>query len=753
MTKLSSLQIAKKHKLPVPDFIEVSHHIPETELSAEINKMISKSNLKDCDLFSVRSSANVEDAVDKSYAGQFMTKLFVKRKDLISAIIECRKSANVDNLTDYDDSKTAIKMDIIVQRMINASISGVVFSANPNGMLNEAVINITRHAGTAVKGDEPTTTYYYHFDDELLVEESQSTGPKLDSHQFKMLINLLNDVMKHFGKYVDVEFAIDQMGIWLLQVRPITTIELDNLVVLDNHNISESYPGISLPLTQSFSCLTYTDIFRRLLVRMIGESGASRYKSVATDMVKPLNGRMYYQVSNWYAVLDLLPFRNKIFPVWERMIGVDIQSIQKDIDTKKIDRIRMLLTAISLNFSTSHKMKRLHVDFKETVDVFEKKFNNDLSLSKIIKLFDWLRLAILKDWDITLVNDMDTFIYTELYRKFSSDDFIPRSDKILPSAELAIEFSQLRELLHKSDDFDTVCRMDKNLLYKYIEDSSTTLAKSLAEFIKQYGDRVPGELKLETLTFRTNPELLIKELVECKLGEINNKPSSHNGILSRFFYRRATRGIYHREQSRLDRSRIFGMVRSLVLLAGKRLNEQDCLDDGRDIFYLTLDELRKYNSIKSSYRKLVIERKPRFNNARQSPSYTRMVFPHDGIVERWLGETQDLSGLDDEKILHGIACSSGVIEAEAVVVLDIANTGDVTGKVLVAETTDPGWVFLLSRAKGIVTEKGSLLSHAAIISRELHIPSVVGVANATRLIKDGDIVRVDGLTGEVRIVK
>ncbi|MBQ7959206.1 MAG: phosphoenolpyruvate synthase, partial [Oscillospiraceae bacterium] len=79
------------------------------------------------------------------------------------------------------------------------------------------------------------------------------------------------------------------------------------------------------------------------------------------------------------------------------------------------------------------------------------------------------------------------------------------------------------------------------------------------------------------------------------------------------------------------------------------------------------------------------------------------------------------------------------------------NPPDTTGKIIVAKMTDPGWVFLLSNSKGIISEKGSLLSHTAIISRELKIPAVVGVKDASDLIKNGDIIELDGNSGSIKI--
>ena len=100
-------------------------------------------------------------------------------------------------------------------------------------------------------------------------------------------------------------------------------------------------------------------------------------------------------------------------------------------------------------------------------------------------------------------------------------------------------------------------------------------------------------------------------------------------------------------------------------------------------------------------------------------------------------------------MLYGTGCSAGLVTAEAVLVHNPADAGDVRGKVLIAEMTDPGWVFLMVSAAALVVEKGSLLSHTAIIGRELGVPTVVGVEGATGFIRNGQIVQVDGQTGEI----
>ena len=106
-----------------------------------------------------------------------------------------------------------------------------------------------------------------------------------------------------------------------------------------------------------------------------------------------------------------------------------------------------------------------------------------------------------------------------------------------------------------------------------------------------------------------------------------------------------------------------------------------------------------------------------------------------------------------KNILEGIPTSNGKVVGEAIVIEDINKKYDVKDKILVTKMTDPGWVFLLATALGVIAEKGSLLSHTAIISREIKIPSIVGVEDATTIIKTGDYIQMNAHTGRIKILK
>ena len=152
------------------------------------------------------------------------------------------------------------------------------------------------------------------------------------------------------------------------------------------------------------------------------------------------------------------------------------------------------------------------------------------------------------------------------------------------------------------------------------------------------------------------------------------------------------------------------------------------------------------------YQILISDRKMKYRMYEDLPNYSRLLFAEKEFDKNHTKINKKHYQFS-EKELRGIPCSSGIVEGQALVVKNVNKVKDVKEKILVTKMTDPGWVFLLATAKGVISEKGSLLSHTAIISRELGIPSVVNVENALNCIETGDWLEMDGNTGIIKIIK
>ncbi len=704
----------------------------------------------------VRSCCNLEDGADQSFAGQFATYLNVKPGEIAGKIAECRNSVNAESVLAYMNNRglkpDALKMCVIVQDMVDACKAGVLFTANPQGLLNESVIACGRGLGEGVvSGSSETTTYYYHLTDKLYYYEGKED--LLSSDEIDKLIEVSSKIKELFGEYLDIEFAFSDGRLYILQARPITTINADNPLILDNSNIVESYPGLSLPLTISFVHMVYSGVFRGVSRRVLkNEKELNKHADVFNNMVGNANGRMYYKISNWYTVLKFLPFNKKIIPVWQEMLGVKNKSVNEgDVELNPFVRFMTYVNSFYELVSVPRHMRSLEKEFVRVNDHFYDRYDPDMDLKELIGLYDEVKEKLLSIWDVTLLNDMYAFIYTglvksRLRKKSGQDDaFVNRYISGITDIESMKPVKALIELAYKKDAL-----------------SAEEFERSKAEYIRLYGDRNLEELKLERRTFRSTPSLLDERIAEYrkdpgrlkKLYEDINKNEAVRikaDPLTRFLGKRCAVGIAGREKSRLNRSRIYGIVRLIFDTMGFRFAQAGLLDKAEDIYYLTVDEAFELVSKPADMKSVIDERKDAYSLYEMLPPYTRLVFEEREFDKRH-SNVNSHKKKNNENILQGVPCSGSVAEGEALVISGPGDAHDVKDKILVTKMTDPGWVFLLATAKGVISEKGSLLSHTAIISRELNIPSVVGVDKLTDTVRTGDMIRMDGGTGRIEII-
>ena len=773
--KAERLFIMKENGFNVPTLFCINE-IPEKE------KLLSF--LNDGREFSVRSSALCEDSSDNSFAGQFDSFLFVKKENVYDKIKDCFLSAEKENVISYckenNINPDTIKMSVIVQEMIDSDYSGVIFSSNPQGVLNESVIVMGSGTGDNVVEEKTdvTTCYYNRTDKKYYTEKSCEKSPSMTENLIEELISLCEKTEEIFGKLIDIEFAVKNDEVFILQVRPITTINNKTPLILDNSNIVESYPGISLPLTISFVKEAYSGVFKGLANRVLrDEKIVNRYNETYYNMTGSANGRVYYKISNWYTVLSFLPMSKKIIPVWQDMMGVTEKSVDSDeVKLSFFKRLSTYVNVISEAFSVRKNMEKLNASFPATEKYFRENFTADITLKDVKSLYDEISEKVLSVWDITLLNDLYTFVFTGLLKaeikKSGVTDYEKTVNEFISGISNIESMKPIRAMIRLADyDRNMLDKLSNANNDKELEEQLTVYTEfkeKFYEYILLYGDRSPEELKLETVTFRESPLLLMKKINELSsdkdifektknslLDETEKSTESITADIKKrkkrimYFAEKASAGIMNREISRLNRTRIYGMVRSMFLRAGEIFCSDGKICDKRDVFYLTKDEI--FNGNPDTFADIIEKRKRDYKGFYELPAFSRIIFAGKEFDKNII-RTDTVSGVaSDEKTLYGTPSSAGITKGTAVVVNDACNPPDTKGKIIVAKMTDPGWVFILSNSKGIISEKGSLLSHTAIISRELKIPAVVGVKNASELIKDGDIIELDGNSGIIKI--
>ncbi len=730
--KAENLQRLRSQGLPVPPFAVIRDGCAlPPELSGAAR-------------FAVRSTFAAEDSEKLSFAGQFETLLNVAPADVPEAVTRVRESyaagyAAYAKAHGLPPAAPDAHAPVLVQQMVDADMAGVLFTANPSGLLNETVIVVGRGLGSDVAADRAdTTTYYCHRDDDVCCHEREGDAPLLPRALLRELVRLGSEVEALFGCPMDVEFAIENDRVWLLQARPITTLPGGETIVLDNSNIVESYPGLTLPLSQSFVKDIYYRIFRSLLAETTHDDPiVAVLDGEIRNMVDMANGRVYYRISSWYGVLKLLPFSGRFIRMWQQMLGVENKTVTAAERSVPL-RVKATMTAALLRCvaQTPQRMDALETYYETYAAAVDRRLaailrpNAPQKIRRLLDLYNDMLDEVLSRWHVTLINDMYAFLFT-----------------YLAGARGRAELADVRNL-ESMKPVQRILALTETARAHGMDSDAYRAAK--ADFIRQYGDRCLGELKLETHTYRTHPAL-VDDFVRGRL-ENADAPAPQPALPPRgretFFVRRAKRGIYNRERSRMNRTRLFGTIRAIFRAIGDELCRAGRIDEPDDVFYLPVSALEADGS--TDLRAIAAQAKADYDMFAQLPAYSRLVF--DGAITNKYIRTDGAKLLHRTDTLSGVSTAPGRVTGEALVVTEPDLALDTRGRILVTHSTDPGWVFLIENAAGIIAEKGSLLSHTAIITRELHKPSMVNVRDACRRIRTGDLVELDSDHHTIRIL-
>ena len=730
--KSTNLQRLRENGFPVPAFAVYNR-------GEAIDLSFSRA-----ERFAVRSTFEAEDSESRSYAGQFDTLLNVQRNDVPEAVRRVRESYDAGARAYAQAHGVAVpeasaQAPVIVQEMVPAELSGVLFTANPTGLLNEMVIVVGEGLGSAIVEDRAdTTTYYYHRDDDIYYCERAGASPLLEEETLRRLLALGKNAEQLFDGPTDLEFAVSGGEVYLLQARPITTFSGEDPIVLDNSNIVESYPELTLPLSQSF----VKDVYYRIFLALLKET--TRNSPILADMdedvrnmVDMVNGRVYYRISSWYGVLRLLPFSGYFIRMWQQMLGV--QNKRVTASERRIPvRLKLTMAAALLRclIDTPRRMDALGAFYEDYAKGIDRRLRDALSspgpdqIPALLSIYHDMQKDVIPRWHVTLINDMYAFIFTYLAGE--------RSKQALADIRNLESMKPVRELQSLAE----LCRENGF--------NSEQYRTAKADFIRRYGDRCLGELKLETHTYRTHPEL-VDDFVRGRLQKPPAKPEPETAPAKRdsFLVRRAKLGIYNRERSRMNRTRLYGTARAIFRAVGVELARENRIDDAEDVFYLTMQELE--DGAPGNLRERIAQRKADYAMFAKLPAYSRLIF--DGEIRSKRVQNAEFDLLNKPDVLTGVSASLGTVVGEALVVLEPSVSLDTHDKILVTRSTDPGWVFLIENAKGIIAEKGSLLSHTAIITRELHKPSMVNVKDACKRIRTGDLVELNANDGTIRIMR
>ncbi|MET9226342.1 PEP/pyruvate-binding domain-containing protein [Lentzea sp. NPDC003310] len=676
----------------------------------------------------VRSSATAEDLPGLSFAGQHDTVLDVAEDALFDAVLRCWDSLRSERAVAYRE-RTGIasaEMAVVVQRMVPAEISGVLFTADPVTGRPEPVVNAVRGLGEALVGGE------------------ENPADLLTPAQRAVLVALGERVEALFGTPVDVEWAFAGGEFHLLQARPITALRvewndsLDGDYLWSNGNVGEALPEVMTPVTWS-------------LVRVLSSMTIGPHRISGN-----IGGRFYLNLSTFAALGAAVGKADEVLRSGAETFG----RLPAGVVVPPLPMSRAaLLTALARGAGEPLKQQVL---YRTRLPALVRA-NPDLcgAAHEAIAACD-TPAALLALWH----KDLDRllrFVCPVLdagARMIGGGPAALRRDLVALVGEE--DAATLVTGFHAGGGLSSL-----GPLVGLARVRSGELGRD--EYARRWGHRSHNEFEISVPRPAEDPEWIAGQLEALgdPLALLERQSAARAAAWDRLVaaHPRRARGIERRlakvgasararEQARSEMVRAFGVVRAFVLRAGALTSSGD------DLFFLPIDDVLRVLAGETS----LLERVPA---QRQAYERYRALPPYPAVIrgrfdpESWAASPDRRADLHDATSavpmpaeVTGFPGSAGVVEAVARVVTDIGGCGALRpGEVLVTPVTNVGWTPWFTTVAAVVTDVGAPLSHAAIVARELGIPAVVGCGNATTRIATGDVVQVDGARGTVRKVR
>ncbi len=790
--KAKGLLSLVKMGYPTPTFYLLSHKfiLKHEESAKSINDLLiewtNNYAIDSTKLWAVRSSAAQEDGQHKSFAGQYFTALNVSYEELEEAILKVADSfQKTDNYKDITQSYS-----IIIQEMIPAAYAGVLFTADPTNILsNETVIEIVPGLGNKLVNGEVEglrittkgeTLIFGDLDATYGADENQELGNEIRANIEKSLSSVVEAATSAEQKSeypLDIEFVLYQNKIYWLQVRPITNRpQLENYTVWDKTAAETSYPDITLPLSASYNTRTLEFAYHGV-DKAIGYAKRilAQNKAYISQMSGEINGRLYYNVTAWQAIIYQMPFGKKISAQLPTIWGMNPLPFPKpNLRHSFFER-----TAIGIRtFLMMQRISRYDAEYQTATQAIINapvlKNLAQLSHQELIIAYKAIETQLEGQWFAPMSTGFYAMIYynrlkkkiarttiSEKHPNFLND--ILMQDGSVVSVEIVREFQNLLKEIHLNKKLLALLNSEPTaVVYQQIKTEYPTFYSKIQNYIKAYGCRASSsELKMETITYREDPLAFISTLQvniqNYVPSEVTTQAVAYKRILKEAYpyqllkrkrleklIEKTVTKTKARENYRFMRTETFAVVRQLFLAMGNSLFATKQIDAPRDVLYLTFAQLMSVDSAKN-YRDLIKEAKVRY--AQFDPEDDIIRFVKNNNVLHPISEKIQTT---EQGTLSGVGCCSGIASGKVKIIESMADLQqDFNGCIVIAKFFEPGWINVFSQASGIVSERGNLLSHTSIISRELGIPSIVGVKGIIAASRNLDSIKINGTKGIV----
>jgi phosphohistidine swiveling domain-containing protein len=710
--------------------------------------------------YAVRSSALNEDGIERSYAGIFHTILEVHSSEIPHAIEKCLESLDDPRVREYVQQET-ITLYLIIQEMIEPLVAGVFFTCHPQLKPGELILEAARGLGEQVVAGtvEVERHLYYRLQKEWSIEQLNEKIPIMKDEWRNLILEGSLKLETYQKNFMDIEWAIDRNEkLWFLQARPITNLPKTTLTILDNSNIGENYPGITLPLSVAILKQAYANSFNYLLKRLrFPDDFIKNAQTQIHQMVVAVKGRTYYRMENWLCVIGSVPLiGNMLMKSFQTMIGSSLSLSSFNLKLIKMTPTQAISVLGEFIFLFLRRRDEKLKYRKRVQEIFK---NLEIGLSQISllekkhqQLFYWSeefsKISAFAFFNDLLCSVFYHYLRSNLPGQTSQDKGAYLHHLIDGSGELAssrgLKWAQKISKSMSTQEKEEILKLKNHEMgLEWLLTLNLERQMEIKDYLIEYGDRVPEEMKFEVKSFNERCHEFLQMLIGLPDHFENNQDKKNFpplSFLQSWVAKVYLESISFREESRLMRLRMKGYFRRYILSFDEELFLHSKINKKNDVFYFNFDQFAK-----DILGHDVITPHP-FEPF--SGSIWDQVLCFMGHEERAFKRTILLSSA-----LQGIGCSGGEITGEVLILESPDLKVDVQNKILVAPATDPGWMMLILKAKGLIIERGNLLSHTAIIGRELNIPAIVGVKSAISHLKNGQTIWMSGITGEIKIIK
>ncbi len=783
--------VPRFYVLPYPGIQKMMHDPANFATSMQV--WIADQGIASDSLWAVRSSASVEDGTEFSFAGFFKTITHVHPQTLSDAIQKV--AASLQKFSTDTAEKQINKYGIIIQEMVEPDYAGVAFSHNPENTEDDTIhINVVPGTGenlvsgkvdaflvtingSKIEYNNPEDNYtgQLHPGDDAFITVPGETIKKSLSIILQDLLNGIRRLSALKKIPVDIEFAIKGDSIFWLQVRPVTSGRKNIIAYWDNTHAESNYPGITLPLSISVISVSMERAYGGLQ-QFLGYSKRlqEHNQHLLSRMSGGINGVIYYNITAWQRMVRQLPGGKKISRALTDLWGMEpVTYLEDSIQVTFLEKIRITGNLLLSFFS----FKRIRTKYLAYFNQFMEENQDDQfensSLPALVARLDKITDDATANWSAPLLNGFFTVLFYNTlrnriqhsviavrYPNFVNDLLYARGDVI--SVRIVQEFQSLLIMIQSDPG---LCRLfneeSPEKIITVLPQQYPDCNKRIMHYISEYGERSEaGELRIETTNYKENPLLFIAYLKKNSTGKISvasHPPFDYKKILREVYpYRPVKRWflllltthtiarIRDRENYRFMRTRSFGKLRKILRVIDDTLYAEKLIENKRDSLYLTFEEIK--NTARSeNYKQLIRERKTQYAQYAQQEPPNRYYETDKGFIPVYPAINTSVPGM-----IKGTGCCSGRVRGMLKVIQD-SDTWDPAdaGKILVSAYFEPGRLQLFAQAAGLISERGNLLSHTAILCREMGIPSIVGAKGILKLAEEGSLYEMDGSTGTI----